>query len=121
MGAEHVDARTVPFVRLRVLDWLCALSLSKRELCPSTGSGHMVRRARGHPMIREAQGAGLVMRAEPVEARTVPFDKLRAHDSAGSRHPLIRAAQGAGLVMRAEPVEARTVPFHTARDKDDAH
>jgi hypothetical protein len=23
-----------------VLDLLCALSLSKRELCPSTGSGH---------------------------------------------------------------------------------
>jgi hypothetical protein len=59
-------------------------------------------------MIREAQGAGLVMRAEPVEARTVPFDKLRAHDSARSRHHMIRGTQGAGLVMRAEPVEARS-------------
>ena len=32
-------------------------------------------------MIRAAQGAGLVVRAEPVEARTVRFDRLRAHAS----------------------------------------
>jgi hypothetical protein len=85
MGAEHVDARTVPFVRLRVLDWLCALSLSKRELCASTASGHMVRRAHGHHMIRGALGLDWLCALSLSMRQLCP--------STGSGH-IVRQAQG---------------------------
>jgi hypothetical protein len=65
-------------------------------------------------MIGQAWGAGVVMRAEPVGARTVPFDRLRAHDPAGLGH-MVRQVQGAGLVLRAEPVEARAGALRQAQ------